>query len=116
MYQCSNKFKFYLFADDTNILYADKNLKTLEVTVNAELRNFCDWLKSNKLSLDTKKSNFVLFHSYQKRASYPRGGGYSLIWAIWGRAAGQGMVFGLAVLNRLYNLTCLCPKQVKSLS
>ena len=75
MYQCSNKFKFYLFADDTNILYADKNLKTLEVTVNAELRNFCDWLTSNKLSLDTKKSNFVLFHSYQKRASYPRGGG-----------------------------------------
>ena len=36
---------------------------------------------------------------------------YSLIWAIWGRAAGQGMVFGLAVLNRVYNLTCLCPKQ-----
>ena len=70
MHQCSNKFKFYLFADDTNILYADKNLKTLEVTVNAELRNFCDWLTSNKLSLNTKKSNFVLFHSYQKRASY----------------------------------------------
>ena len=23
------------------------------------------------------------------------------------------MVFGLAVLNRVYNLTCLCPKQVK---
>ena len=70
MYQCSNKFKFYLFADDTNILYADKNLKTLEVTVNAELKNFCDWLTSNKLSLNTKKSNFVLFHPYQKRASY----------------------------------------------
>ena len=29
MYQCSNKLKFYLFADDTNILYADKNLNTL---------------------------------------------------------------------------------------
>ena len=45
MYQCSNiKFKFYIFADDTNILYADKNLKTLEVTVNSELRNFCDFV------------------------------------------------------------------------
>ena len=41
----------------------------------------------------------------------PGGGGYSLIGAIWERAAGQGMVFGLAVLNRVYNLTCLCPKQ-----
>ena len=28
MYLCSNKFKFYLFADYTNILYAHKNLKT----------------------------------------------------------------------------------------
>ena len=25
----------------------------------------------------------------------PRGGGYSLIWPIWGRAAGQGTPFGL---------------------
>ena len=24
--------------------------------------------------------------------------------------------FGLAVLNRVYNLTCLCPKRVKDLS
>ena len=63
------KIKFYLFADDT-ILYADKNLKTSEVIVNAELRNFCDWLTSNKLSLNTKKSNFVLFHPYRKRAIY----------------------------------------------
>ena len=70
MYQCSNKLKFYFFADDTNILYADKNLKTLEVIVNTELRNFCDWLTSNKLSLNTKKPNFVLFQPYQKRASY----------------------------------------------
>ena len=30
---------------------------------------------------------------------------------MWGRAAGQGMVFDLAVLNRIYNLTCLCPKK-----
>ena len=70
MYQCSNKFNFYLFADDTNILYANKNLKTLEVTVNAELRNLCDWLTSNKLSLNINKSNFVLFHHFQKRANY----------------------------------------------
>ena len=27
---CSDKFSFYLFADDTNLLYADKNLKKIE--------------------------------------------------------------------------------------
>ena len=39
------------------------------------------------------------------------GGGYSLIWPILGCAAGQGMVFVLAVLNRVYNLARVCPKQ-----
>ena len=29
IHRCSNKFRFYLLADDTNILYADKNLKDL---------------------------------------------------------------------------------------
>ena len=29
IHRCLNKFRFYLFADDTNILYADKNLKDL---------------------------------------------------------------------------------------
>ena len=33
----SDKLKFYLFADDSNLLYADKNLKSLESTVNAEI-------------------------------------------------------------------------------
>ena len=33
---CSEKFNFFLFADDTNILYADKNLKSIELTVNIE--------------------------------------------------------------------------------
>ena len=40
----SNKFKFHLFADDTNLLYADKNLKSLETVVNMELKG--QWLAS----------------------------------------------------------------------
>ena len=39
------------FADDTNLLYADKNLlRSLENTVNAELSNVSKWLMANKLS------------------------------------------------------------------
>ena len=48
----SNKLKFYLFADDTNLLYADKNLKSLESTVNAEISRVYNWLIANKLSLN----------------------------------------------------------------
>ena len=47
-------------------------------------------------------------HLDRPRALYsrhPGGGGHSLIWPIRGRAAGQGMVFGL-----------LCPEQGLNLS
>ena len=61
---------FYLFADDTNILYADKNVKALETTINIELGKFYVWLTANKLTLNTKKSNFIVFHPYQKQLAY----------------------------------------------
>ena len=62
--------KFYLFADDTNLLYADKNLKSLESTINDELCKLYDWLKANKLSLNIKKSNYVIFRPRQKKVKY----------------------------------------------
>ena len=52
IHQCSNKLKFYFFADDTNILYAVKNLNSLENIVNIELRNLHERLTSNKLTLN----------------------------------------------------------------
>ena len=59
IHQCSNNLKFYLFADDTNTLYADKNLKSLENIVNIELQNLHEWLTSNKLTLNTTETNFI---------------------------------------------------------
>ena len=67
---CSSKLQFVLFADDANVLYAHKDLKTLELTVNAELQNLYNWLTSNKLFLNIKKSNYVIFRPYQKRLNY----------------------------------------------
>lgn len=65
----SDKLKFFLFADDTNLLYANKDLKLLELTVNNELIKLCDWLTANKLTLNIKKSNFVIFKPYQKKTT-----------------------------------------------
>ena len=70
IYNSSDKLKFHLFADDTNLLYADKNLKSLETVVNTELTKIHNWLTANKLSLNIKKSNFVIFHQFQKRLNY----------------------------------------------
>ena len=58
---------FYLFADDTNLLNADKNLKSLEKMVNNELVRVSDWLNANKLTLNAKKSNFVIFLPHQHK-------------------------------------------------
>ena len=66
----SNQLNFFLFADDTNLLYADKNLRSVEAMVNKELANVSNWLMANKLSLNTKKSNFVIFRPYQKRLDF----------------------------------------------
>jgi hypothetical protein len=60
----------YLFADDTNLLYANKNLKSLEKVVNKELMAVCEWLNANKLTLNLNKSIYVIFRSYQKKLNF----------------------------------------------
>ena len=54
----SNQLNFLLFADDTNLLYADKNFRSLELTVNRELAIVCNWLMANK---QHKEIKFYLF-------------------------------------------------------
>ena len=66
IYKCSSEFTFYLFADDTSIIYANNNLRTLELTVNSELAKVSEWLKANKLTLNIKKSNYIIFRPRQK--------------------------------------------------
>ena len=67
----SDKLSFYLFADDTNMLYSDKILASLERVVNLELHKVPDWLTSNRLTLNVLKSNYVIFRPYQKTLSHP---------------------------------------------
>ena len=38
-----------------NLLFADKSLNSLEIAINNELANVCDWLLANKLILNIKK-------------------------------------------------------------
>ena len=70
IYNSSDKFSFYLFADDIPLLYGDKNLRSLEITIDEALRSMGNWLMANKLSLNIKKYNFVIFRPYQKRIDY----------------------------------------------
>jgi len=60
-----------LFADDTNLFFTGKNNDVLTNTVNNELAIITGWLESNKLSLNIKKTNYMLFtfRSRNKNAS-----------------------------------------------
>ena len=44
-----------------NAIFADKNVKSLGWTVNQELCKLLDWLAANKLTLDIKGNQIVVF-------------------------------------------------------
>ena len=70
IHNSSVKLSLYLFADDTSLLCADTNLKSLEKTVNSELIKVSDWLNANRLTVNAKKSNYVIFRPYQRKLNY----------------------------------------------
>lgn len=61
MPNCSDEFKYTLFADDTCLFMKHKNYKTLEQNINHELQKINEWLVNNRLSLNVTKSCFLLF-------------------------------------------------------
>ena len=54
---------FVLFADDTSLFYAHKNLQCLTQKVNKELNRF----SSNKLSINLEKTHSMIFKPRQKK-------------------------------------------------
>ena len=54
------------FADDTNLLYSDKNLKNLRKVMNEELKLLYEWLCANRLSLNVDKTEFIIFRPSRK--------------------------------------------------
>ena len=56
-----------MYADDTTLFFGVIS----EVTINNELSKISEWLSSNKLSLNIKKTKFMVFHTPQRRVNYP---------------------------------------------
>lgn len=57
----SSLLKFFLFADDTCLFFSHKSKDSLVTIVNDELAKISEWLTANKLSLNTSKSNVLIF-------------------------------------------------------
>ena len=49
------------FADDTNLLYDDKNPSVISGALNSELKLVTDWLRAKKLFLNESKTKLLLF-------------------------------------------------------
>ena len=58
------------FADDTNLLIKNKSLKQLKKQLNYDLSKLVSWLKSNKISLNTSKTEMLIFRHPNKRITY----------------------------------------------
>ena len=62
----SKLLHFILYADDTNIFYSCENIDDLCRIVNVELGCVMQWFISNRLSVNIKKTNYVLFGNQAK--------------------------------------------------
>ena len=57
-----------LFADDTNLFHHGSDLSVIENAFNKELADISKWLKVNKLSLNVKKTHYMIFS--RKKSNY----------------------------------------------
>ena len=55
-----------MFADDTQIDASSNNIESIANTLNEDLANFSDWMKANKLSLNTSKTEYMIIGSHQR--------------------------------------------------
>ena len=62
----TNQFNFILYADDTSLYSTIQIQETASINVNEQLGHVYDWLAVNKLSLNIKKTKYMIFHAMNK--------------------------------------------------
>ena len=55
--------KTYHFKDDTSVIFSSTSLEIFSKWINKDLFNLSNWPKANKVSLDVKKTELVIFRS-----------------------------------------------------
>ena len=66
---CSKLLHFKLFADDTNLFLSASTIEDLISTLNIGLYKLFQWFRANLLSLNTLKTNYILFGTKTKICS-----------------------------------------------
>ena len=55
--------KVHYFANDTNLLFLANSIKNLNKRINTDLTNLSNWLNANKMPLNVKKTETIIFKS-----------------------------------------------------
>ena len=61
LHKCLKWSLAILYADDTTIIAKGRNLKYLRLKMQRDLDSLSNWLRTNKLCLNVKKTKFVIF-------------------------------------------------------
>ena len=67
---CSEKLSFRIFADDTYIFALSSNAAQLETLINQELTKVKEPCDINRLSINFKKTNYMIIKSAKKKMAY----------------------------------------------
>jgi hypothetical protein len=57
-----------MYADDTNLTVCSDNINNLKEALNSEMKNIHQWLHSNKLTLNTEKTKYMIIGTRQRLA------------------------------------------------
>ena len=63
--------KVHHFAHDTNLLHFSKSVNKLNKYVNLDMKNLINWLYTNKILLNVKKTELVIFRYKKKKLECP---------------------------------------------
>jgi hypothetical protein len=67
MPNCSKNLSFRTFADDTSVFYSSNSIDDIEKVMNEELQNILQYCNANKLSINIKKTNFMVITSCRRK-------------------------------------------------
>jgi len=58
-----------MYADDTVIFFSSAQFMEVELKLNMELTSLSEWLSGNKLVLNLKKTEFMIFGTQQRQGA-----------------------------------------------
>ena len=62
---CLNSFEISMYADNTVLYYSSESVTSIEAKLNDDLLNVHKWFTDNLLTLNEKKSKFMLIGGQQ---------------------------------------------------